>query len=114
MMPPQACSCENVAMGSYANQELRSLPFSDSAYQDGGRVVGIDRCILPTVEFLWELGIETIESCCGHGKATGYVAVVPHHGKVMKALGFDPDDRTTAPGVFMWPAPPRSPNECVK
>lgn len=35
----------------------------------------VDKCIAPLVLALHEFGIETIASCCGHGKATGNVAL---------------------------------------
>ena len=98
------CTCENVSAGSYANQETRPLPFATERYSiPGAKPVGIDRCILPTVEALWADGIETVECCCGHGKATGYIAVKPQHVADMLMRGFLFDDRTNAPATFLWP-----------
>ena len=34
------------------------------------KVVGIDACIAPIVKALNEGGIKTMQSCCGHGKAS--------------------------------------------
>lgn len=33
----------------------------------------IDECIAPIVKALNDAGIETIESCCGHGKGPGTI-----------------------------------------
>ena len=91
---PERCTCKGVAMGSYANQDVRITP--------EGKRAGIDRCILPAIEYLWSQGIETIESCCGHGLAKGYIAVQPGQENMMIALGYrrypgQPGD------VFAWP-----------
>lgn len=91
---PECCTCHGVEMGSYAGQEAVETPW--------GEIAGIDRCILPDVTRLWALGIRTIESCCGHGRASGYIAVRPEHDDRMVALGFARDPR--AQHVFAWPA----------
>lgn len=37
------------------------------------RDFGIDACIAPLVKALQEAGIDMLASCCGHGKADGYI-----------------------------------------
>ena len=39
------------------------------------KVMGIDACIAPIVEALNKAGIETIGSCCGHGKGPGGITL---------------------------------------
>jgi hypothetical protein len=39
----------------------------------GGRVRDIDSCIAPIVAALNAGGVETIASCCGHGKIPGSI-----------------------------------------
>lgn len=92
------CECSGVETGSYSAQVLVLSPW------DGA--VGIDRCVLPEVTRLWSLGIRTIESCCGHGQAEGYIAVAPEHHEQMSRLGYAPASH--APHVHAWPpkAPP--------
>lgn len=85
------CSCVNVDMGSYGAQVSVLTP--------QGKMVGIDICVLPEVFSLWKRGIETVESCCGHGKAHGYIAVIPVHEVAMVALGYERDP--AAPHVFL-------------
>lgn len=46
------------------------LSHTGSSYR---KVVGIDRCIAPLVKALNDGGIETSQSCCGHGKGPGEV-----------------------------------------
>lgn len=62
------CTCKNVSFGSYDV----TIPVW---YDDRKRVVDIDVCIVLEVISLWKKGIVTIESCCGHNKTTGYIAV---------------------------------------
>jgi hypothetical protein len=99
------CACVDVDMGSYANQEVRALPFSTKRHPVvGTKMVGIDRCILPDVEYLWSQGIETIESCCGHGQTTGYILVKPEDCSKMRAFGYDVDAKNQPLlGLFTWP-----------
>lgn len=40
---------------------------------DYWREMGIDACIAPLVRALQEGGIDMLASCCGHGKADGYI-----------------------------------------
>jgi len=87
------CKCENIEFGTYEVSIPTLNPFSN-------KVVDIDFCILPVIEKLWSLGIETVESCCGHNKTMGYVAVKPIHSTKMINLGFKIDDRTEASHCF--------------
>lgn len=40
----------------------------------GRLVVPVDRCIAPLVQMLNDYGVRTLGSCCGHGKAPGWVS----------------------------------------
>lgn len=92
------CTCRNVGIGTYANQEPVTTPT--------GKLVGIDRCILNDVRQLWHEGVETIESCCGHGQTTGYIAVASAHHRAMLDRGWTPDPRVSSRGIFQWPQLP--------
>lgn len=55
----------------------------------------IDSCISPIVRALNEGGVETTQSCCGHGKGPGRIDL--RDGRVLTILddewdGFAPDD----------------------
>lgn len=41
------------------------LPDGERAYKD----VAIDACIAPVIKHLWDNGVTTGGSCCGHSKA---------------------------------------------
>ena len=95
-LPEGRCQCVDVAMGSYLAQASVITPQH--------RLAGIDICILPTIVALWSRGIETVESCCGHGVTKGYIAVVPANVAKMEALGFRHDNSACDPSfVFLWP-----------
>lgn len=74
------CKCINVAMGSFSNQSKVTAP--------DGKIIGIDNCIVDEVKGLWDMGIITIESCCGHNLAPSYIAVDEQSIWMMKALGY--------------------------
>lgn len=74
------CQCICIEFGSYDNQATVLTP--------QGKKAGIDNCILPEIRLLWAQGVETIESCCGHNKATGYICVHPKDIYKMKELGY--------------------------
>ena len=38
-----------------------------------GMRIEVDRCIAPIVNALNGAGIETVESCCGHGETEGHI-----------------------------------------
>lgn len=68
------CKCINIKMGSYDNQTDKILPWAEAkSYRNP--IVGIDNCILEEIEYLWNKGIKTVESCCGHNTAPGFIAV---------------------------------------
>lgn len=76
-----SCACQNVPMGSYANQVALRPPWSD-------QLAGIDLCIADEILALWAAGVRTIESCCGHNQVKGYIAVPPEYEWLMEALGY--------------------------
>jgi hypothetical protein len=81
------CNCVNVRIQSYSNQTVLDYPewFKSSKKV---RSAGIDNCILEEIKSLWEAGIQTLESCCGHNQADGYICVVEEHIEKMEALGY--------------------------
>ncbi len=80
-------------MGSYRVSNAVENPFT-------GKIAGVDKCIIDEVKLLWSKGIETIESCCGHNKTTGYIAVKEVHISQMLLLGYEIDFRTESLGCF--------------
>ncbi len=64
------------------------------------RTVAIDKCLLPEVLNLWEMGIKTTGNCCGHGQSDkSFIGVKDEFIPKMKELGytvwknpFRPDD----------------------
>lgn len=65
-----------------------------------GKIADIDACLVSEVVGLWQQGITTIESCCGHGKASSYIAVIPDDDTRMLNLGYIPSTESGAPHVF--------------
>lgn len=88
------CACKNIDFGTYANTVKLTISWG------GGELVDIDKCLQEEILSLWALGIQTIESCCGHNKKLGYIAVKPQSVFLMQNLGYEQDFRTLSPGVF--------------
>lgn len=52
-------------------------------------VVSIDKCLLPEILELWEMGIKTTGCCCGHGKHGAFIGVDFDDIQKMKDLGYE-------------------------
>ncbi len=91
------CDCVDVAMGSYANtitlgwypvmREYRDHRVNAGLSGDG---ICVDRCIVEQVIELWESGVRTCGSCCGHNKVPGMINVDPDDFDKALGLGFEP------------------------
>jgi hypothetical protein len=74
--------CHNVDFGTYKNTVPVQSPW--------GKIVTIDICMIPEVKWLWDQEIETVESCCGHNRQPGYIAVKEEYRNKMQELGYQP------------------------
>lgn len=52
-----------------------------------GRVVEVDACIAPLLQALNDAGIQTIDSCCGHGKREASIFFAPINRLSLRAQG---------------------------
>lgn len=93
------CRCVDVAAGTFTHTVLMVDPFT-------GKQVGIDVCIATEIAELWHLSIRTMASCCGHGKYTPSVSVLPEHDPMMPRLGFTALDLGGPPVQWRLPATP--------
>lgn len=53
------------------------------------KLVAIDKCLLPEILNLWEMGIKTTGCCCGHGKHSAFISVDFDDIQKMKDLGYE-------------------------
>ena len=52
-------------------------------------LLGIERCVAQELSDLWKEGIETVCSCCGHGRdEKAYIRVKAECAEKMEALGY--------------------------
>ena len=42
-----------------------------------GSVIAVDLCLAPLLQALNDAGLETNDSCCGHGRGLSHIGVVP-------------------------------------
>lgn len=53
--------------------------------ENGMKTVKVDSCIAPLIQILNDYGIETVSSCCGHGKTDhSYIRIHPKNIMIQK------------------------------
>ena len=84
--------CKDIDYGSYLCTYTIYLPwscnFDANDAQAEPRCVAIDKCLLPEIISLWEMGIKTTGCCCGHGKHEACIGVEFDDIQKMKDLGY--------------------------
>ena len=65
------------------------------------KLVNVDKCLMPEIATLWNMGVDTVECCCGHYWDTGYIAVYPEDVETMKQMGYRNDPRVDNECVFL-------------
>lgn len=63
--PPDSGKEPNVLVRVFAGEDDKSNPIF--------RDIPVDACIADIIAEIWDKGVETVESCCGHGKMDGYI-----------------------------------------
>lgn len=66
---------------------LCKYPWEDDSMKEP-MTVSIDKCLLPEILELWEMGIKTTGCCCGHGKKGAFIGVDFDDIQKMKDLGY--------------------------
>lgn len=86
-------NCKDIGFGTYDcayNVMLPWLAIDPCNPNDPPKpyTVAIDKCLLPEILKLWEMGIKTTGCCCGHGKQEAFIGVLPEYVPRMKELGY--------------------------
>lgn len=92
------CTCVDVEVGTHARAIAVRNPFT-------GRLVDVDCCVVPWVVELWEQGVETRASCCGHGRYRPSVIVAPGYVDRMRELGYEVDAERSDAVSVLWLLP---------
>ena len=83
------CNCINVEIGSYSNQEIVERPsFLKGVNLNESDKIGIDKCLLEEIKYLWSQEIRTTGCCCGHNKVQPYIGVIQGDIQKMIDLGY--------------------------
>ena len=83
------CNCINVEIGSYSNQEIVERPsFLKGVNLNESDKIGIDKCLLEEIKYLWSQEIRTTGCCCGHNKVQPYIGVIQVDIQKMIDLGY--------------------------
>ena len=87
-------NCKDIGFGTYHCAYNVMLPWFtiDSCNPNNSPklyTAAIDKCLLPEILKLWEMGIKTTGCCCGHGKHEfAFISVSPEYIPRMKELGY--------------------------
>lgn len=78
--------CVDSPIGEYRCQvEIRFSP------QSGRKPICVDTCLQHEIyELIFKHNVNTIGSCCGHGRKQAYIQVSPQSVQKMHDLGYDP------------------------
>lgn len=77
------CNCHSYNADTEGKPNVvLTVPAAIRAQTDDRETVCIDACIAPVISALWEYGLPTLNSCCGHNKCPASI-VIPG--------GFPPD-----------------------
>jgi hypothetical protein len=77
---------EHCDIGTFEHSVMVECP--EWLYEDKRPYVGIDRCIMDEIKYLWSKGIRTYGSCCGHGKLVPMVNVHDDDIDKMVEMGY--------------------------
>ena len=87
--------CEDVEFGTYKCTYDIYLPWKvkfkwESEEERKPKCVSIDKCLLPEILKLWELGIKTTGCCCGHGDPDkAFIGVKEEYIEQMINMGYE-------------------------
>ena len=86
-------SCADIPFQTYECCYHITLPWlCKHPWEDDSKkepmTVTIDKCLLPEILKLWEMGIKTTGCCCGHGKIEPFIGVDFDDIQKMKDLGY--------------------------
>jgi hypothetical protein len=95
------CNCHSYNMDTGDNPNIILYPPSHIGftYPDGEPIetVCVDACIAQVIQHLWDNGVKTMNSCCGHGKKTPSIILedksTDEHAAYVRDLISDIDPR---------------------
>ena len=96
--------CKEINFGTYDCAYNIMLPYyvtdpTDAKQSPQAHIVAIDKCLLPEILKIWEMGIKTTGCCCGHGReGMSFIGVRPEHIDRMKSLGYEVRFNECRPG----------------
>ena len=76
------CNCVSNNRSDIGGTDPLVLMIGEST---GPKGKGIDACIVPLIQELWDEEIITLSSCCGHNGKMGNPSVIVHEYQVEKA-----------------------------
>lgn len=81
------CLFKDIPYGDYSNQVSVRMPDS-WVTEKQTRDICVDACMVPELLYLWNKGIRTIASCCGHGRHKSIIVVDEAHSEHMEKMSY--------------------------
>lgn len=87
--------CDEIKFGTYNCAYNIMLPYlvtdpTEPESKPQPKTVAVDKCLLPEILKLWEMGIKTTGCCCGHGHPDmSFISVRSEYIGRMKSLGYE-------------------------
>lgn len=97
-------NCSDIGFGTYNCAYNIMLPYlvKDPCEPDRkpfSKMIAVDKCLLPEILSLWEMGIKTTGCCCGHGRHDkAFIGVKSEYIPRMKKLGYCVFENRCRPG----------------
>ncbi len=94
------CKCINVGFGTFGqpNQNRTAVLTCWNKLQE------IDNCILDELQQLWDLGIKTEASCCGHNLVSGTIIInCLYSAFIMRNMGYIEYSDPGLQGFWFYP-----------
>jgi len=81
--------CDEIPFGTGYCSYAIYLPWKVNFNGGENKCVSIDKCLLPEIIQLWEMGIKTTGCCCGHGDySKAFIGVRDEYIDKMKEMGY--------------------------
>lgn len=95
------CNCDSYNQGDGTGTPEVILYPKDPILTGGRESVCVDSCISGVISHLWDVGLPTLNSCCGHNKSEPSV-VIPEGNDPQNYLSVIAEIDSRDWTVFMW------------
>lgn len=96
--------CHSIDFGTYDNAVAIQAPW--------GELITLDICVIPEIKWLWDNGVRTTGSCCGHGdRSLAVICADDNSQSKMEKLGYKPHPKAPHCYISKTAPPPAEESE---